>query len=156
MRKIVILAFTLLLFGCSNRDKTEEDNVKTTVENFYKSINDRNYKTMEMLCSPNMTMVFNQIKTFGDDMVKYKHYRVKQIVINGDKARVSVESEDVFGNHMESLWDLVRINNQWRMDDFNSSVAEDVDEKENDMKNIVPYKNNRQDTNVVEVKTDSI
>jgi PBP1b-binding outer membrane lipoprotein LpoB len=150
---VIILSF--LCFACSE-EKKEEDKVKSTVESFYKCINDRDFKTMATIVSPNMNNALMIIKTLSSDLVSYKQYTVKDVVISGDKAKVNVDCIDCFDNKMECTWDLIRINNSWKMNNFNFSFAqeEQMEQEQEQDKTKIPYKGSNTKGDTIEVKTE--
>lgn len=152
MKKYLFVLLCFLCFACSE-DRKEEKEVKATVENFYKCINNRDFKTMETIISPNMNGTLMIIKTLSSDLVSYKKYTIKDVVISGEKAKVNVECVDNFDNKINCLWDLVKINNLWKMNNFNFSYAEKEQEED---KQGIPYKISKENPDTIEVKTDTI
>ncbi len=123
-----MFACILLLGSCSEENKDEKA-VKKVLETFYESINERDFKTLSKISSPQMKKHLDFMESFGNDLVLYDDYHVKEPKISGNRATASVIATDQFGNKTDCLWNLSKSNGVWLLDIFNYSSADRVEEK---------------------------
>ncbi|MGP1515046.1 MAG: hypothetical protein ACTTJH_03710 [Bacteroidales bacterium] len=122
---ILLTIIPLLLFtDCSHVDDLTE--VKKVIASFYNGLNDRDYKQLESLMTANMRVETQLIRDNINDFVLYEKINVKEISINTLTARVTVECTDEFANVVEQSWDLIKENNNWKINNFNSSKAQSI------------------------------
>ena len=126
MRKYIYCLFcVLLLLSCSEK-RVDEDAVAQTVESFYKFLNKRNFREVESLCSDNMSNTLKVLKDSREDIILYRKYTVKSVDISAETALVEVETVEEFGNDVDFEWELVKINDTWKINGYNFSHAEEL------------------------------
>ena len=124
MRKaIIMLVFIFVTVSCTKTD-SDRKAIDTTLDSFYENINKRDFKSLNSICSPQMTKWLDFVKTFGDDIVIYKEWESKSVEIKGTKAIVTVVATDQFGNKTECVWKLSKSNEKWLIDVFDNSSAD--------------------------------
>jgi hypothetical protein len=124
MRKaIIMLVFIFVTVSCTKTD-SDRKAIDTTLDSFYENINKRDFKSLNSICSPQMTKWLDFVKTFGDDIVIYKEWESKSVEIKGTKAIVTVVATDQFGNKTECVWKLSKSNDKWLIDVFDNSSAD--------------------------------
>ncbi len=119
----MILIFVFVALSCTKTD-VDEQNIKSTLDSFYENINKKDFKTLNQICSPQMTKWLNFVETFGDDIVVYKEWEIKSVEIKGTKAVAKVVAIDQFDNETECVWKLIKAKEDWLMDVFDNSTAD--------------------------------
>lgn len=94
----------------------EQDLIQETINGFYRSLNKRDFEKMEFYLSPRMKQNMTYFKNMAEDMVEYKSYKIKNIVINTNVALAEVECVDMFDNKIVCNWNLIKIKNDWKLD----------------------------------------
>lgn len=120
---LLILVFSVFVFSCSNVDR-EEENVRKTVKEFYNCLNNRDFVGLKACVSGRMNEGLVFLKGRRNDLVRYESCNVRNIVVNGNMAVVEVDCVDEFGNNIVCNWNLVKIDDVWRMDMFDVSNSE--------------------------------
>ncbi len=117
MKKILLipLLLSMFIFSCSKNDR-EQEMIQETITGFYKSLNKRDFEKMTLFVSPRMEQKMSYFKNISEDMVVYKHYKVKNIVVNGNIAVVELECVDMFDNKIICNWNLIKIKDEWKLD----------------------------------------
>lgn len=124
MKKLLlILLACVFVSACSSGDRDEEM-IEKTIENYYKSLNNRDFKTLETLVSKRMSKKISYFKDLANEVVVYKSVKVENVVLNGNLAIVEVECVDEFGNKIECNWNLLKINEEWKIDMIDVSASE--------------------------------
>ncbi len=124
MKKLLlILLACVFVSACSSGDRDEEM-IEKTIENYYKSLNNRDFKTLETLVSKRMSKKISYFKDLANEVVVYKSVKVENVVLNGNLAIVEVEVVDEFGNKIECNWNLLKINEEWKIDMIDVSASE--------------------------------
>ena len=118
-----MLVFIFATVSCTKTD-SDRKAIDTTLDSFYENINKRDFKSLNFICSPQMTKWLDFVKTFGDDIVIYKEWESKSVEIKGTKAIVTVVATDQFGNKTECVWKLSKSNEKWLIDVFDNSSAD--------------------------------
>ncbi len=118
-----MLVFIFATVSCTKTDSDREA-IDTTLDSFYENINKRDFKSLNSICSPQMTKWLDFVKTFGDDIVIYKEWESKSVEIKGAKAIVTIVATDQFGNKTECVWKLIKTNEKWLIDVFDNSSAD--------------------------------
>ncbi len=115
-RILVFLLFCFVLASCST--EREQDVIQRNVQGFYKCLNNRDFESLKGYMSPRMQQKIVYFKTLNNDLVIYKSYKVKNVVVNGNTAVVDVECVDEFGNKFVCNWTLVKINDEWKISEY--------------------------------------
>ncbi|MBQ7984650.1 MAG: DUF4878 domain-containing protein [Bacteroidales bacterium] len=123
MAKYIYTVLILLFFAACSQQKADEDSIEQTVYAFYKDINKNNFKEAESHCSDNMKNLIRKFKDSDINLVKYKKYTITDIEITADLAVVTVETVDIYSNNVQFKWDLIKVNDQWKINSYNSSKA---------------------------------
>lgn len=123
IKAYILLIFSVLVFfGCST-DKDDEDKIGLCIEKFYQAINKSDFKTAESLCSNNMKPLIKKLKESDMQLINYKKLTIKDISITSERACVVVEIVDEFSNQTQNTWDLIRTNDDWKINNYNFSYA---------------------------------
>lgn len=147
LKVIILLLLTAFLFFSCSSNKEDEAEIEKVVLTFYKAINKEDYKQVESLISSNMRQDTRRLRYDIKEFVKYKKFYVKDIELNSLNAVVSVETTDIFNNTVETYWDLIKVNDSWRINNFNTSKAQSIN-------NITPSKT--EDTNNANITKDTL
>ena len=124
MKKLLlILLACIFVSACSGGDK-DEVLIEKTIENYYESLNKRDFKTLETLVSERMNKKISYFKDLANELVVYKSVKVNNVIINGNLALVEVEVVDQFDNKIECNWSLFKVNQQWKIDMPHISASE--------------------------------
>lgn len=123
---LFLLLAGLAAVSCSNERRNEKA-IEHSLELFYKHINERDFKAVSAVCSPQMQQSLDFMKNFGNDLVIYKDWTVKAIKVSGNKAMAKVLVTDQFDNKTECVWRLSKIKDKWLLDVFNFSSAESLE-----------------------------
>ncbi len=123
---LFLLLSGLMVVSCSNERRNEKA-IEQTLELFYKHINERDFKTVSAVCSPQMQKSLDFMKNFGNDLVIYKDWVVKSVKVSGNKAVAKVLVTDQFDNRTECIWKLSKVKDKWLLDVFNFSSAENLE-----------------------------
>lgn len=116
MKRFLILLFvSFFAFSCSQNER-EQDKIQETINGFYKSLNKRDFEKMETFLSVRMKQKMAYFRNVAEEMVVYESYKVKNVVVNGNVAMVEVECVDMFDNKIFCEWNLVKINDDWKLD----------------------------------------
>lgn len=118
-----MLVFIFATVSCTKTD-SDRKAIDTTLDSFYENINKRDFKSLNSICSPQMTKWLDFVKTFGDDIVIYKEWEIKSVEIKGTKAVAKVVAIDQFDNETECVWKLIKAKEDWLMDVFDNSTAD--------------------------------
>lgn len=126
MKKVLIIIVSIfLIFGC--RYKGDEQEISSTLNRFYTFLNNNEFNDMSKVCSPNMDNEIKLWKTFGKEKVKYTAIKIISIEIEGEKAKANVNTTDEFGNEVVFLWNLIKIKNNWKIDNYSISKSNVVE-----------------------------
>lgn len=123
---LFLLLSGLMAVSCSNERRNEKA-IEQTLELFYKHINERDFKAVSAVCSPQMQKSLDFMKNFGNDLVVYKDWVVKSVKVSGNKAVAKVLVTDQFDNRTECIWKLSKVKDKWLLDVFNFSSAENLE-----------------------------
>lgn len=115
-RVLVFLLFCIVLASCSN--EREQEVIQKNIHGFYKSLNNRDFESLKGYMSPQIQQKIAYFKSLNNDLVIYKSYKVKNVVVNGNTAVVDVECVDEFGNKFVCNWTLVKINGEWKISEY--------------------------------------
>ncbi len=126
MKKILLLLFAVLILPNCSGVRQDEEAIKEVLELFYEGINERDFKTLTSITSPQMHKTLSIMEGLSDDLVIYGSYHVQSVNISGKRAFASVLSTDKFGNRTECVWNLTKSNDEWLIDVFNLSSADPV------------------------------
>jgi hypothetical protein len=124
-RVLILLFFSFLVSACSQKDK-ESVLVEKTMESFYKSMNKRDFETMKLYLSPRIKQKVAYFIKVGNELVVYKSFKTRHIEINGSLAEVEVECVDEFDNKIFCSWNLVKLEEEWKIDFFDFSSTESL------------------------------
>ncbi|MDO5760557.1 MAG: hypothetical protein Q4Q06_05985 [Bacteroidota bacterium] len=117
MKKILVIVVSVfLVLGC--RYKEDEQKIGSTIERFYHLLNNKEFNDMNKVCSPNMDNDIKLWKKVRKEMVRYSSIKILSIETEGEKAWANVSTTDEFGNEAIFLWNLVKIKNEWCLDNY--------------------------------------
>lgn len=126
MRNFFLISLIFILISsCSNYDNPQEM-IEKTMNSFYKSLNKRDFETMKLYVSPIMQQKVSYFKNIGDELVVYKSFKVRNIELNGNLAVVELECVDEFDNKIICNWNLVKVDDEWKIDVFDFSSTESL------------------------------
>ncbi len=125
IKTIIVLLITTLFISCASSDD-DQAKIENVVTSFYKALNNGDYKEIGTLFSGDMKQDMRKIKDDIKNFVVFKKIDLKDVEINGLTAVATVECVDEFGNATEMTWDLIKQNNNWRLNNFNTSKAQNV------------------------------
>ncbi len=128
IKTIILLLITTLFTFCTSSDD-DQAKIENVVTSFYKALNNGDYKEIGTLFSGDMKQDMRKIKDDIKNFVVFKKVDLKDVEINGLTAVATVECVDEFGNATEMTWDLIKQNNNWRLNNFNTSKAQNVNTK---------------------------
>lgn len=122
MKKVLIIIISVFLI-LSCKYKGDEQAISSTLSKFYTLLNNNEFNDMNKVCSPNMDNDIKLWKTFAKEKVKYSTIKITFIEIEGEKARANVSTTDEFGNEVVFLWNLIKIKNDWKIDNYSISKS---------------------------------
>lgn len=126
----ILIAFALLaLAGSCSGERKEEKAVAKVVARFYEYMNERDFKAMVRICSPQMRRHTEMLETFGEDLVVYRQWNVERVEVSGGRALAYVVATDSFDNTNRCVWNLAKQNGTWLLDMVDFSSADDLGEK---------------------------
>ncbi len=126
----ILIAFVLLAFAAScSKERKEEKAVAKVVERFYEYMNERDFKAISRICSPQMRKHVEMLETFGEDLVIHKQWSVEKVDISGNRAVARVVATDSFDNKNACVWNLTKQNETWLLDMVDFSSADALGEK---------------------------
>ncbi len=144
MKKVSItIVFALLLFACQSKE--DEQMINSTLYKFYNILNNNNFNDLNKICSPNMNKEIKFWKSLGKDKVKYSSVKVTFIEIKGEKAIANVSTIDEFGNEISFMWNLMKIQNNWKIDNYTSLKNNSIEHF-----GIIPNKNKNNVNNEID------
>ncbi len=124
MKKLLLILFVCVFVSACSSDNRDEELIEKTIENYYESLNKRDFKNLETIVSKRMSKKISYFKDLVKDLVVYKSVKVGNIVVEGNLALVEVEVVDEFGNKIESNWNLLKVNEEWKVDMIDVSASE--------------------------------
>lgn len=117
--KRLLAVFTILSLVCCSFNKEDEQMIENTMEDFYKYLNNKKYKDLSEVLSPNMKKELPFLKSLSNENVRYTSIKVENIDIIGEKATVVVSTIDEFNNKANFTWNMIKIKNLWKVDNYN-------------------------------------
>lgn len=124
MKKLLLILLVCVFVSACSKEDRDEELIEKTIENYYESLNKRDFKTLETLLSTRMNKKIAYSKDLLEELVVYKNVKVNNVVINGNLAFVEVECIDEFGNKIECNWNLLKVNEEWKIDMIDVSASE--------------------------------
>lgn len=124
MKKLLLILLVCVFVSACSKEDRDEELIEKTIENYYESLNKRDFKTLETLLSTRMNKKIAYSKDLLEELVVYKNVKVDNVVINGNLAFVEVECIDEFGNKIKCNWNLLKVNEEWKIDMIDVSASE--------------------------------
>ena len=91
MKKLLLILLVCVFVSACSKEDRDEELIEKTIENYYESLNKRDFKTLETLLSTRMNKKIAYSKDLLEELVVYKNVKVDNVVINGNLAFVEVE-----------------------------------------------------------------
>lgn len=114
----------LFIFCSCSSVENDETEIETVLIKFYKSLNKKDFKQAESLCSKNMQEYMTVLKKNMKDIVEYKKVSLRSINIDAYSAVATVECTDVFSNTVEMQWNFIKQSNKWKLNNCNTTKAQ--------------------------------
>lgn len=116
------------MFGSCSKDKADEDLIKVVLNDYYHCINNKDFKKIYSLVSPNMKTEIDNMKNISAEMVVFPSFNITDIDVNGERAKAIVSSTDEFGNTVSLVWNMIKVKGEWKVNNYNTSKASRVRE----------------------------